>query len=212
MDVIVKGEYPVILSKRFEEALIFAVQIHREQKRKGSDTPYVSHLLGAASIALKYGASEDEAIAALLHDAIEDQGGAKMGEQIRKRFGNSVRDIVNGCTDSDVNPKPPWRKRKEDYIAHLQDASSSVLFVSASDKLQNARSILEDYHVIGDDLWKRFTGKKDGTLWYYQSLVGAFRNAISSHEKPDQRIALIVDELERVVTEINHLVLENDKS
>ena len=132
----------MILSTRFEEALVFAAQLHREQTRKGTTIPYIAHLLGVASIVLEYGGDEDEAIAALLHDAIEDQGGASTREEIRRRFGETVVAIVNGCTDAEVIPKPPWRARKEDYIAHMAHASPSVRLVSAADKLHNARAIL----------------------------------------------------------------------
>lgn len=184
------------LSPRFTEALAFATQLHATQTRKGSGVPYVSHLLGVASIALDYGANEDEAIAALLHDAIEDQGGAKTREEIRRRFGDTVTDIVDGCSDTDVTPKPPWQQRKEAYIAHIPTASPSVRLVSAADKLHNARSLLRDYRIIGESLWQRFTGRKDGTLWYYRALIEAFRQAGSMP---------VVDELARVVEELERL-------
>lgn len=187
----------MILSERFTDALIFATQLHTKQTRKGGKIPYIAHLLGVASIALEHGANEDEAIAALLHDAIEDQGGAATREEIRRRFGNTVTEIVEGCTELYETPKPPWRQRKEAYIAHIPTASESVRLVSASDKLHNVRSILNDYRLLGDGVWHRFKGGKDGTLWYYRSLVEAFRTAGSTH---------IVDELERVVCELERLV------
>ena len=162
------------LSPRFEQALHYAVLIHAGQIRKGTEIPYLAHLLGVASIALEYGANEEEAIGALLHDAGEDAGGRGRIEDIRQRFGDAVANIVEGCTDTDVVPKPAWRKRKEDYIAHVHSASASVRLVSASDKLHNARAILRDYRVHGEELWGRFTGGKEGTLWYYRSLVNAF--------------------------------------
>jgi (p)ppGpp synthase/HD superfamily hydrolase len=186
----------MILSTRFEEALVFAAQLHREQTRKGTTIPYIAHLLGVASIVLEYGGDEDEAIAALLHDAIEDQGGASTREEIRRRFGETVVAIVNGCTDAEVIPKPPWRARKEDYIAHMAHASPSVRLVSAADKLHNARAILADYRVLGEALWPRFNGGKAGTLWYYRSLVSAFRA---------RGMTSLVEELDRVVSEIEHL-------
>jgi len=154
------------LSPRFEFALMFAAQLHRTQIRKGSRAPYVGHLMGVASIALEHGADEDEAIAALLHDAIEDRGGDPMRRKIQKCFGKRVVEIVNGCTDADVKPKLRWKKRKEAYIAHIKDASSSVRLVSAADKLHNAQMILKDYRLLGDAVWKRFKGHKVGTLWY----------------------------------------------
>ena len=170
----------MILSNRFSEALIYATELHATQVRKGSGVPYIAHSLGTASIALEYGASEDEAIAALLHDAIEDQGGPTTREAIRHRFGDTVTAIVDGCTDSDATPKPPWRQRKSAYIADILTASGSVRLVSAADKLYNVRSIVKDYRKLGDRVWERFKGKKDGTLWYYNSLVEAFRQAEST--------------------------------
>ena len=187
----------MVLSAKFTEALIYATQLHATQVRKGSGVPYIAHLLGVASLALEYGATEEEAIAALLHDAIEDQGGAPIRAEIQRRFGETVAAIVEGCTDTDITPKPPWRDRKEAYIAHIATASASVRLVSAADKLYNAQSILKDYRQLGDDLWQRFTGKKEGTLWYYRSLVEAFRQADSNP---------LIEELDRVVSELERLV------
>lgn len=185
------------LSKRFEEALAFAYQLHNGQTRKATSVPYISHLLAVASLVLEHGGDEDEAIAALLHDAVEDQGGAAAREQIRKRFGGHVAEIVDGCTDTDSTPKPPWRARKEAYIAHLPQTSDSVRLVSAADKLHNARSILMDYRDQGEALWGRFQGGKEGTLWYYRTLVDTLRPLGP---------ARLVDELARVVEEIEGLV------
>jgi GTP pyrophosphokinase len=154
------------LSSRFDEALQYAALIHAGQTRKGTSIPYVAHLLGVASIALEHGANEDEAIRALLHDAAEDAGGVGRIDDIRQRFGDAVADIVEGCTDTVVIPKPPWRPRKEEYIAHVADASAAVRLVSAADKLQYARAILRDLRHLGEDLWRRFNGGKKGTLWY----------------------------------------------
>lgn len=192
------------LSPRFEDALVFAHRLHAQQLRKGTAIPYISHLLAVASIVLEYGATEEEAIAALLHDAIEDQGGAAVREEIRRRFGDRVVEIVNGCSDADVMPKPPWQERKEAYIAHLRSASPSVLLVSTADKLHNARTILADYRTLGEALWERFTGGKEGTLWYYRTLVEILRTVYPSP---------LVEELDRVVTEIERLVTrqENQK-
>lgn len=184
------------LTSRFEEALVFATQLHTEQTRKGTSTPYISHLLAVTALVLENGGNEDEAIAALLHDAIEDQGGAATREEIRRRFGNTVVAIVNGCTDAEVIPKPPWRARKEAYIAHLRSASSSVHLVSAADKLHNARAVLADYRVLGDSLWQRFNGGKEGTLWYYRAATNALKDAGMNP---------IIEELERVVSELEYL-------
>ena len=182
------------LTSRFEEALTYAIRLHAAQFRKGTKIPYAAHLLSVASIALRHGADEDEAIGALLHDAVEDQGGAPTLAEIRRRFGDAVADIVEGCTDTDQVPKPPWRARKEAYIAHVRHASPSVRLVSASDKLDNARAIYDDFCDLGEALWKRFSGGKDGTLWYYRELVKVFREAGGGP---------IVDELDRVVQELH---------
>lgn len=184
------------LSNKFQEALQYAAKIHNEQLRKGTEVPYVSHLLGVASIALEYGANEDEAIGALLHDAGEDCGGEERIRDIEKKFGEKVAAIVWGCTDTVENPKPDWQTRKEKYIASVATKSKSVRLVSAADKLHNARSILRDYLLLDEELWSRFTGGKDGTLWYYRELVRAFKKA---GDGP------LIDELDRVVSEIEQL-------
>lgn len=198
----------MILTSRFEEALTFAAQLHAAQVRKGTAIPYLAHLLSVASIALEHGANEDEAIAALLHDAVEDQGGAPTRETISRRFGEGVAAIVEECTDADIIPKPPWQARKEKYIAHIGEASASARLVSASDKLHNARAILLDYRLHGDALWSRFTGGKDGTLWYYRSLVAAFRTA----QPPVAAQAALIDELDRTVTELERLAHTPEKA
>jgi (p)ppGpp synthase/HD superfamily hydrolase len=186
------------LSERFTSALSYACDLHRRQARKGTQIPYVAHLLAVASIALEHGADEDEAIAAVLHDAVEDQGGAAVEIEIRRRFGDKVADIVKACSDTDAVPKPPWRARKERYIAHIGAAttSASARLISAADKLHNARSILADFRSHGDDLWTRFTGGRDGTLWYYRALVTEFAKAGET---------ALVEELHRVVSEIERL-------
>jgi (p)ppGpp synthase/HD superfamily hydrolase len=181
---------------RFEDALVLAHQLHARQTRKGTSIPYVGHLLAVTSIVIENGGTEDEVIAALLHDAIEDAGGDRIRRLLRERYGENVLAIVEGCTDTDQTPKPPWRKRKEDYIAHVRHASPSIRLVSMADKLHNARSILRDYRVVGENVWKRFTGGKDGSLWYYRSLVNVFREAGSSP---------LLDELDRVVSELEQL-------
>jgi len=189
------------LSTRFQEALCLACDLHARQARKGTQVPYVAHLLAVASIALEHGANEDEAIAALLHDAVEDQGGAQTAALIRERFGDTVANIVLACSDTDMVPKPPWRERKRAYIAHVRQAPASVRLISASDKLHNARSILADYRVHREALWQRFSGGREGTLWYYRELVEAF----TSHgERP------LVNELARIVAEIERLAAQDD--
>src|SRR5258705_5436584 len=161
------------LTPRFEDALVFAARLHGGDVRKGTAIPYVSHVLGVASLALEHGASEDEVIGALLHDTVEDAKGdsESVRTEIRRRFGTAVLDIVDGCTDARTKPKPPFREPKERYIAHLPEASPSVRLVSASDKLYNARAILSDYRAIGEALWARFNGGRSGTPGYHRSMA-----------------------------------------
>ena len=158
-------------TKKFEGALVYAAQLHRDQTRKGTGVPYVTHLLAVAAIVGENNGTEDEVIAALLHDAPEDAGGEQRLTEIRARFGATVADIVAGCTDTYKNPKPPWRARKEAYFEHLAGAPPSVRLVSAADKLHNARSVLSDYRAVGEDLWGRFNGGREGTLWYYRAVA-----------------------------------------
>jgi GTP pyrophosphokinase len=188
---------------RMIDALAAAARIHGAQVRKGTDIPYLSHLLGTCAIALEYGASEDEAIAALLHDAIEDGLPTDAARRTVWGFGDEVGRIVEGCTDANVHPKPPWRERKRAYIERLADEDRSVLLVSASDKLHNARSIVRDLRVHGDGLWDRFNAGRDESLWYYRSLVAAYR-ANPAH-MPE-----LIDELERTVSEMEALAATPD--
>jgi (p)ppGpp synthase/HD superfamily hydrolase len=170
-------------SNTFGNALAFAAKLHGKQTRKGSDTPYISHLLAVTAIALDHGATEDEAIAAVLHDAVEDQGGQATLEEIRRRFGDQVASIVAACSDTDESPKPPWRERKEAYVARLRTEPYSVRLVVAADKLHNVRDVLRSYRIHGDDLWSHFKGGRDGTIWYYGAVVDALNQAATSDEK-----------------------------
>ena len=163
------------LTDRFDEALAYASRLHRAQTRKGAGIPYVSHLLAVAAIALENGADEDQAIAALLHDAVEDQGGLAQLEAIREHFGESVAQIVADCTDAHEEPKPAWHPRKEAYIASLAHKPPRSLAVSLADKTHNAAAINADLRAHGEAVWSRFTGGKGGTLWYYRALANAFR-------------------------------------
>ena len=185
------------LSPNFEDALIYATQAHCDQTRKKTGIPYIAHVLGVTAIALEYGANETEAIGALLHDTVEDCGGAERLRDIQKRYGDDVAKIVDGCTDTDEVPKPPWRARKEAYVAHLKDSDTSTRLVSAADKLHNTRAILADLRRHGPKVFERFSGKKEGTLWYYRALVTAFRQH-GDHTD-------LIDELDRVVTQVEKL-------
>ena len=155
------------------DAAGFALSVHADQLRKGTDTPYISHLLAVAGLVLEFGGDEDQAIAGLLHDAVEDQG-AHLLPLIAERFGSRVAAIVEGCTDADTIPKPPWRARKEAYVAHLEHAPPAVLLVSCADKVHNARAICTDLRTHDAALFTRFTGGQDGTLWYYRALSEVF--------------------------------------
>ncbi len=188
------------LTRRFDDALLYASYVHGGQTRKDTEIPYVAHLLGVAALVLEDGGDEDEAIAALLHDAGEDQGGAPRIADIQARFGDRVARIVAACSDSqtiDPREKPPWRQRKETYLAHLPSQRPDVLRVSVADKLYNARAIVADYRQLGDALWKRFNAERDDQLWYYRSLVIAFRQG--NPGRLTDELARVVEELERLV-------------
>ena len=186
-----------LLSDRFNEALTFACATHATQKRKGSDIPYVAHLLGVASIALENGADEEQAIAALLHDCVEDQD-VSVGD-IAERFGARVARMVADCTDSFGSDKPEWRLRKETYIAGLAAKPRESLLVSVSDKTHNARAIVDDLIDQGPALWSRFTGGREGTLWYYQALAEQFERLLPG--PPSRRLAFAVAEMTRLAQE-----------
>lgn len=176
-----------MLGKKFDEALKLASDLHREQTRKDTPVPYIAHLMAVSGIVLEANAYhpfdniEDLAIAALLHDAIEDQGHQIDLEEIRKRFGDTVRNIVHDCSDAIIQEsgqkKAPWKARKQAYIESIRNKSNESLIVSCADKLHNARSIMFDYDRIGDVIWDRFTPEKEETLWYYESVRDAFKDA-----------------------------------
>jgi (p)ppGpp synthase/HD superfamily hydrolase len=174
-----------MLSGRFAQAVDYARDAHASQTRKGTPIPYIAHLLGVASLVLEYGGDEDQAIAALLHDTIEDQGGHHESV-IRQQFGDRVADIVLACTDGTQEGKAAaqtpeakradWDQRKRRYLAHLSEASDDALLVSGCDKLHNARAIVADMRVpaVGAKVFDRFTGERDGTLWYYREIADVF--------------------------------------
>lgn len=167
-----------MLTERFDEAFHYAHQLHRTQTRKGTPIPYISHLMTVAALVVEHGGNEDQAIGALLHDAAEDQGGVKTLEDIRRRFGDTVAEIVSDCTDAWTEPKPDWRARKEAYLANLSAKPKQSLLVSLADKTHNAEAILFDYRVLGDPLWQRFNGGAEGTRWYYSALARVFSQTI----------------------------------
>ncbi len=193
----------MMLTTRYDDALNFTALLHRKQVRKGSGIPYLSHLLATSALVMEHGGDEDQAIAALLHDAIEDQahhhaGGLEaLRGEIEQRYGRAVLAIVEACTDADSHPKPPWRRRKEAYIAHLASVPLPVLRVSCADKLHNARCILADYRQVGEVLWERFHADREQVLWYYRTLADTFRDNTAPQG--------LVDELDHAVGELERL-------
>jgi (p)ppGpp synthase/HD superfamily hydrolase len=185
-----------ILGDRFEVALVLAHRLHRTQLRKGTQVPYLAHLLSVAALVLEEGGDEDEAIAALLHDAIEDQGGQSTRDLILAKFGKRVCDIVEGCTESRPEPLSSWQDRKVLHLAKLVDETTSVRMVTLADKLHNVRSTLMDYNRFGSSLWNRFGGGRSGTIWYYRAVASSLR---SPQQTP------ILTELERSIDWLEYL-------
>lgn len=185
-----------MLGPRFDAALVLASELHRTQVRKESGVPYVAHLLAVCALAIEHGADEDQAIAAVLHDAVEDQGGLPTAARIREQFGARVHDLVMALTDAVVTPKPPWRARKEAYLAHLRHVPADVLLISAADKVHNARAIVEDHAAVGPALWQRFSGGREGTLWYYRELAKVFA------ERGPRRLGGLLGELARAMQQL----------
>ena len=182
------------LTEEFAEALRYTAELHRTQTRKGGDIPYLGHLLSVASLVIEAGGSESQAIAALLHDAAEDQGGELTLAEIGRKFGPEVAEIVAQCSDTFEDPKPPWQERKQRYIDHLGEASEDTILVSLADKLDNARAILRDYREHGDELWQRFSvHDPEKHLWYYSSLLKVYKQ---------RNTTWLVAELERVLDEL----------
>lgn len=193
---------PLQLEARFTQALDYALALHGRQLRKGTHIPYIAHLLSVAALVIEDGGDEDQAIAGLLHDAPEDQGGMKVLEEIRDRFGERVAFIVDACTDTYESPKPPWRVRKEQYMSRLPELPLEVWRVSLADKLHNLRSIRSALYEHGDQVWERFNGGKDGTLWYYRSILHIFQQ---------KDFSPMVGEFSRTLSEIEHLSQSADQ-
>ena len=197
-----------VLTDRFDRALLYATHVHGGQVRKGTPIPYIAHLLAVAATVLEYDGSEDMAIAALLHDAVEDQGGEPRLSDIRNRFGDRVADIVRSCSDTVVNSsagqqKEDWHTRKTRYVEHLNLIDQETLLVSLSDKIHNARSILRDLRKpeIGKSVWDRFKNSRKDTLWYYRELAKSFQKRLKDQSAKMQladELSEIVDVLERM--------------
>jgi (p)ppGpp synthase/HD superfamily hydrolase len=167
------------LTTRFEEALVLACTLHRDQARKASGVPYVAHLMAVASLVLEDGGTEDMAIAALLHDAAEDQGGEMILQKIAEAFGAEVARWVRQASDSFTHPKPSWDERKRHHLSQIPRADREARIIMLADKVHNARSILADYVRVGPEVWGRFSVPRERTLWYYESLLDAFDRALS---------------------------------
>ena len=184
------------LSDRFQQAFDFAMELHAGQTRKQSEVPYIAHLLGVAALVLEDGGDEDQAIAALLHDGPEDQGGQETLDEIKAQFGPRVAQIVEDCSDTFETPKPDWRTRKEDHLARVKDFGPETCRVMLADKLYNARSLVNDLLREGEAAWEKFKGKKEGTLWYYRQM-----HARLSEKLPGG----LADQLGRTIAEIEGL-------
>ncbi|MEB3217907.1 MAG: HD domain-containing protein [Nostocales cyanobacterium 94392] len=182
------------LTKKFEQALVYATQLHCEQTRKVDKIPYISHLLSVSALILEAGGTEEQAIAGLLHDAVEDQGGKATREQIRQQFGETIVEIIDSCTESDITPKPPWKERKIKYIENIRNASDSVKLVSLADKLHNARSLLIGYRNQRDKLWDYFSGTKEDKLWFYGELLKIYK---------ESNVSFMTLELELILKELS---------
>ena len=205
------------ITERYRSSLLFTADLHNDQIRKGSGIPYLSHLLSVSALVMEYGGTEDEAIAALLHDAIEDQGDSYPGgrtalrHEIESRYGQAVLEIVNGCTDDDEFKKPPgdglgtvaaWKARKSAYIKHIRhETNRSIIRVSCADKLHNSRSLRDDYRLLGEDLWSRFRARtRENHQWYYGGLAQTFMNhPVIQYDLDIRRLA---QELHRVVNDL----------
>ena len=187
------------LGARFHDALVYAAEKHRTQVRKASGVPYVGHLLSVAGLVIEAGGTETQAIAALLHDAAEDQGGAATLADIKERFGPAVARIVDECSDTLEDPKPPWRERKQNYVAHLDGVSDEALLVSLADKVDNVRALLRDFRVHGAELWERFSVQDpQAHLWYYRALLAVYQRRLDNW---------LVDELRRAFGALETLVV-----
>jgi (p)ppGpp synthase/HD superfamily hydrolase len=187
------------LTARYDDALTFAADVHRDQLRKGTGIPYLAHLLAVSSLILEDGGDEEQAIAGLLHDSLEDHPERTSYGDLVRRYGSRVADIVRACSDSEELPKPPWRARKEAYLAHLDEAPPDVLRVSRADKLHNARAILADLRAEGASVWSRFKAGPESQLWYYGRLAEIFGRRLPGGQ---------TDELQRVVAEIERIAAD----
>jgi (p)ppGpp synthase/HD superfamily hydrolase len=192
-----RSEGPPPLGPRLQQAFRYAAEKHAGQTRKQTAVPYLSHLMAVASLVLEAGGDEDLAIAALLHDVVEDCGGMPRLREIQRKFGPRVAKVVEGCSDSFSDSKPPWLERKKAYLAKLKNEDAETRLVSACDKLHNVRTVLTDYRQQGESVWTRFRGKRDGTLWYYRAISDEFCRRRPNRITRELEIA--VEQLEQAV-------------
>ena len=185
--------------EKYLEAYTFSFKLHKKQIRKGSNIPYFTHLSSVSNLIIENNGTTTQAIAGLLHDAVEDQGGAKTLEVIKKKFGPKVAKIVDQCSDTFIDPKPPWKERKTKYIKDIKNKTQDTLLVSLCDKYHNANSILFDYQKIGDEIWDRFTASKQETYWYYESLYKEFKKYLKNHSELIKAYKNTVDEMKRII-------------
>lgn len=190
-----------ILTEKFRSALLYALDLHADQVRKNKDIPYFAHLLSVTALVMEAGGDEEETIAALLHDAVEDQGGRKRLAEIRDRYGARVARIVDGLTDAYHTPKPPWRERKEKYLQELKSASRSIVLISLADKVHNARAIYSDLKREGPIIWTNFNGGKSGTLWYYRQLLEIFTPFQEQYPALVQEFSCLVNDIQALAYE-----------
>ncbi len=190
------------LTERFERALVYTCQVHAGQVRKGNNVPYLSHLLAVSALVLEFGGNEDEAIGGLLHDAVEDAGGERRLDEICQQFGESVAEIVAGCTETLRRPKPPWRVRKEEFLLRLKQASRSVLLVVGSDKLHNMRCTIRGLHQQGSQFWSHFNCSKPEFLWYFRSLQEVFLS------RSGQLPSALLEELTQTLDQLQKLAAQ----
>lgn len=186
------------LTKRFHQALSYAYELHKDQYRKDGKTPYLSHLMAVSALVLQFDGSEDEAMAALLHDAVEDQGGLDTLAVIQQRFGDHVAHIVRSCSDSVTRPKPDWRERKEKYLRHMAETDESSLLVTCCDKLNNANDCLRTHRTKGEKLWDMFNVPREQTRWYYREIA----NVVRKRREDFPRVTPLIDELVQTIEEL----------
>ena len=185
--------------KKYFKALNYTYKLHYNQFRKKTNTPYFFHLSAVSNLIIENGGTTTEAIAGLLHDAVEDQGGQKTLKEISRKFGKQVAKIVLECTDTDVDPKPPWYQRKLDYLKDMKSASQSALLVSLCDKLHNLTSIVEEYKRIKKKLWKRFNASPNKLFWYYQQLYFNYKKYLKKHLILKEKYYLVLKEMKKIL-------------